>query len=255
MKRLFLIFFVVCFLFLAGNGSAYLINDTTLVKAYHQGSPYNSDGWGDWVDIIGKHDVYNISGIDINISKTDLLFQIYTNFPQTGDLLSGLSITPADLFFSIDGDNSAYEYGVALTGNEKMAVGGLYEDLKVKTSYDYFKDKGGYLYGGRYGQTGDDWTLAPIPPVAITAGSLLSTGSVAWNDITGTDPNYRIDVRVALASLGDITSFDVIYSGSTCANDVIQGSAPVPEPATMLLLGSGLIGLTGVGRRKFFKKP
>ncbi len=38
--------------------------------------------------------------------------------------------------------------------------------------------------------------------------------------------------------------------GDTLGGD---GASPVPEPATLVLLGSGLVGLAGLGRKKFKK--
>ena len=42
--------------------------------------------------------------------------------------------------------------------------------------------------------------------------------------------------------------------GSTNETLVWARLNPIPEPATVLLLGSGLLGLTAIGRKKFFKK-
>jgi len=44
------------------------------------------------------------------------------------------------------------------------------------------------------------------------------------------------------------------YSGWAIKGVAALSPNPIPEPGTLLLLGSGLLGLVGYGRKKFFKK-
>ena len=211
----------------------------SLIHAYTITDPSN--------DAIG---VLTFEGYGINVYNftpgTDsgvIYFEIFTNYPEAGLTVGSWDTKPADIFIYERYYGNWYIWAIPLVSYDVFNAGTMYAVKSYKISDDYEPTGGGYIYNHnipvRINELGSNY-----------GNQYFTGGSVQWQSLTPGKPDYKITVTTNVWEDDPNAIFRILWGTATCANDVIEGQIPVPEPGVLILMGIGL-SVVGLAARRY----